>query len=79
MKKFIYKNGKKTDQWTKEWLAATKQWQKDVVKLKRLYYYDWGNEVGAIKEIPTKEYRMFREKWTKILVDEDEVTIDYAR
>ena len=73
MRKFVYKNGRKTKEWTKEWAEAVKQWQKEVVKLKRLCYYDWDDEHDKIKDIPTKEYRAFRQKWDKILVDDDEV------
>lgn len=61
MQKFITRGGKK--EVSREWMAAEKQYQRELMKLPRLYHYAWGDKVGTFTEIATRVYQKFKEKW----------------
>lgn len=70
MQKYVItKNGVKTKEVTKEWIATEKQYQKELVRIDTLCYYTWGDQVGTFKEMPTREYQKHKDKWGKILVE----------
>lgn len=63
MTKYIYKNGKQTQDWTPEYHKVVKDCQRELVRVNRLYYYHYNDKTNSIVEIPTKEYQNFKNRW----------------
>jgi protein tyrosine phosphatase len=63
---------------TRAFDVAQREMQREIRKLRRLYYYEWDDTTNSIKEIPTEEYRRFKEKWNKILPEDMEITKKFA-